>query len=295
MNVDGTNVRRLTSGNFVDRTPYWSPDAQRIAFESNRDGSFQIYTMNYDGSDIRQLTRGLSENTHAQWSKDNTRITFVSTRDGHNEIYVMSATDGANQTRLTNTPGNKNSSHPTWSHDSRRIAFESDRAGNYEIYVMNADGSDQKQITKTDTPSPKSNRFPYWVPSCDDRIAFSSNRDDPDLRIWVTNPDGSNQHRLRYERAGLLTSPNAPDEHAAWSGVPVLPLHNTPATPVGPTATSVSELLPKPSTTPPLAVTVSNAPLEQKAAVTSNPNPVSNPDPGLWGWLTSLWTWLTGK
>jgi len=295
MNVDGTNVRRLTAGNFIERTPHWSPDGQRIAFESNRDGSFQIYTLNYDGSDIRQLTRGLNENTQPQWSKDNTRIAFVSSRDGHSEIYVMSATDGANQTRLTNTPGNKNSSHPTWSRDSRRLAFESDRTGNYEIYVMNANGSDQKQITKTDSPPPaKSNRFPYWVPSCDDRITFSSNREDPDLRIWVTNPDGSNQLRLRYERPGLLNNPNAPDEHAAWSGAPILPLNNAPATPVGSTAPSAIELSAQPSVTPQLAVAPANATPEQNANAT-NSNPVSNSDPGLWGWLIALWARLTGK
>lgn len=296
MNVDGTNVRRLTSGNFSDRTPHWSPDNQRLAFESNRDGSFQIYTMNYDGSDIRQLTRGLGENTQAQFSKDNTRLAFVSTRDGHPEIYVMSATDGANQTRLTNTPGNKNSSHPTWSLDSRRIAFESDRTGNYEIFVMNANGTDSRQITKTDAPL-KSNRFPYWVPSCDDRIAFSSNRDDPDFRIWVTNPDGSNQHRLRYERVGLLANPNAPDEHAAWSGAPVLPLANAPFVPTAASgaATLPSALLPNPTVTPQLANAPSIATPEPSATSASNPNAVSNSDPGFWGWLISLWARLTGK
>ena len=34
----------------------WSPDGRKIAFESTRDGNFDIYTMNIDGTDIVRLT-----------------------------------------------------------------------------------------------------------------------------------------------------------------------------------------------------------------------------------------------
>ena len=90
-------TRRFTHAGTGEFAPDWSPDGQRIAFESNRDGTFQIWTVSLDGSDLRQLTRGSAENTQPVWSKDSTRISFVSKRDGREEIYVMSATDGANQ------------------------------------------------------------------------------------------------------------------------------------------------------------------------------------------------------
>jgi Tol biopolymer transport system component len=49
---------------------------------------------------------------------------------------------------------------PTWSPDSQRIAFASLRDGNWEIYVMNADGSEQRNITK----SPAQDESPVWRP-----------------------------------------------------------------------------------------------------------------------------------
>lgn len=328
MNVDGSNVRRLTFSTAVDRTPNWSLDMRRIAFESNRDGSFQIWTMRFDGTDIRQLTKGPAENTRPTWSKDGSRIAFVSVRDGHDEVYVMNSADGSNQTRLTFTPNNGVSSHPTWSRDDRRIAFESNRTGVYEIFVMNSDGSNVRQITNSQVPTPtppnpptpsptpappRQNRFPYWVPSCDDRIVFSSNRQDPDYRIWVTQPDGSNQRRLLYERPGLLMTPNAPDEHAAWSGAPPnlpLPLRVVPTATATATATRVTQLVPGTGSTP-LATQAASAANSNSSATSISPSNSNSPSEtsepanasttnstpygGFFGWLSSLWDWITKK
>ena len=54
MNADGTGQQRLAT---QGAQPGWSPDGQKIAFMSVRDGSWEIYTMNVDGSQQRNLTR----------------------------------------------------------------------------------------------------------------------------------------------------------------------------------------------------------------------------------------------
>jgi Tol biopolymer transport system component len=38
---------------------------------------------------------------------------------------------------------------PLWSPDGRKIAFRSQRDGNFEIYVMNADGSGQRNLSRS--------------------------------------------------------------------------------------------------------------------------------------------------
>ena len=57
MNVDGTNTRRISRGDYYDFLPRWSPDGTRIAFTSSRDGTNGIYTMRTDGSDVRDVSR----------------------------------------------------------------------------------------------------------------------------------------------------------------------------------------------------------------------------------------------
>ncbi len=43
--------------NWLDETPAFFPDGRRIAFQSDRTGVMEIWTMNADGSDPRQVTR----------------------------------------------------------------------------------------------------------------------------------------------------------------------------------------------------------------------------------------------
>ena len=57
MDVDGTHVRRVSRGDWYDFLPRWSPDGQRIAFTSSRDGSLGVYSMKLDGSDVTDLSR----------------------------------------------------------------------------------------------------------------------------------------------------------------------------------------------------------------------------------------------
>jgi len=63
----------------------------RIAFASDRDGDFEIYTMASSGSNVRQLTNNRFDDLHPAWSPNGARIAFVSDRDGGYAIYTMSS------------------------------------------------------------------------------------------------------------------------------------------------------------------------------------------------------------
>ena len=54
----GGAAKRLTDNLVADIDPVWSPDGTRIAFASDRSGSYQIYTMNADGSSVIAVTAG---------------------------------------------------------------------------------------------------------------------------------------------------------------------------------------------------------------------------------------------
>ncbi|HEX8492269.1 MAG TPA: hypothetical protein VF658_05470 [Pyrinomonadaceae bacterium] len=161
--------------------------AARIAFVSNRDGNYEVYTANVDGSNVTRLTNNLAEEDSPSWSPDGTKLVFQSNRDGRNNIFVMNA-DGSNQTNLT--PGTGDDHYPVWSPDGTKIVFESYRNGpNPEIYVINADGSNLTRLTN----NTYDDYFPSWSPD-GTKIIYSNNR--AGIDIYVMNADGSNQTQL---------------------------------------------------------------------------------------------------
>ena len=180
-------------------TPIATPSLTggRIAFQSWRGGSYEVYVMNANGSAQTNLTNNAAGDGRPSWSPDGTRIAFQSNRDGNSEIYVMNA-DGAGPIRLTDHPATDWA--PSWSSDSGRIAFMSDRDGNDEIYIVNADGSGVSNLTN----HPSWDAFPSWSPNAK-RIAFESDRDGPSIQIYTMNADGSEVVRLTNIARGAVS------------------------------------------------------------------------------------------
>jgi dipeptidyl aminopeptidase/acylaminoacyl peptidase len=77
--ADGTGKpRQLTTTEKHDRHPRWSPDGQRLLFESDRSGENQLWIIDLSGGEARQLTTIASEAGNAIWSPDGRWIAFVS-------------------------------------------------------------------------------------------------------------------------------------------------------------------------------------------------------------------------
>src|SRR5688572_5010507 len=56
---DGTGVRRLTTSEWGEYSPAWSPDEQHIVYAVNEHGTdANLYVMEADGSNPRRITSG---------------------------------------------------------------------------------------------------------------------------------------------------------------------------------------------------------------------------------------------
>jgi len=199
----GWNTTTSACNGHVQATPTPRPLVDtRIAFESGRDGDYDIYVMDADGGNMQQLTDDPGGDRNPTWSPDGTQIAFSSGRNGYSDIYVMDA-DGGNVRNLPDAPGRIGFS-PAWSPDGTRIAFASTHDGYSDIYVMDADGGNVQNLT--DAPGTMESS-PAWSPD-GTRIAFESGRDG-DYHIYVMDADGGNVLRLTNDARAYY--------HPSWS------------------------------------------------------------------------------
>ena len=126
VNLDGTDLRRLTEWAMNAANPVWSPDGARIAFNIQCCGFpgfvSHIFTIRPDGKGLVQLTRDRrGESFDATWSPDGKMIAFAhypGAPHGHGfgDIYEMKAdgTDIVNITRSPSRNGANNSEEAPW-------------------------------------------------------------------------------------------------------------------------------------------------------------------------------------
>ena len=131
-----------------------APKTGKVAFASNRDGHWDIWTMNSDGSNPVNLTRDVASDFKPTWSPTGEHILFVSFREGGESLYVMDA-DGSNIRRMFD---NWHSRSPAaWSPDGKRIASVQDGA----LYIITIDDKSAVPVAETGFGSIG---YPAWSP-----------------------------------------------------------------------------------------------------------------------------------
>lgn len=156
MNIDGSNVRRLTNHRAIDTTPTWSPSSTHIAFVSERSGSPNIWRVDAQG--LERPVKLTSE-THVDrptWSPPPlNQIAYTSRTGGAGfDIKILDVATG--QVRAVTTGEGSNES-PAFSPTGRHIAFTTTRWGKTQIAVVGRDGRGLKRITRDGE-----NKFPNW-------------------------------------------------------------------------------------------------------------------------------------
>lgn len=216
MNLDGSGRRQLTDDPANDSAPAVSPDGTRIAFESDRDGNYEIYVIDARGGNPVRLTTDPARDLAPAWSPDGRQLVFTSDRDNRAsaDVYRMNA-DGSGVERLTSDLSNW---APQFSPDGQQVAVQVD----LDVHVINlADGS-----RRSLTSDPMNGMNPSWSPD-GNRIAFVTTRNRR-AEIFTMKADGSDQQVLVSMAAGSVIDPRwSPD----GSRVAFVLVPNAPAGP----------------------------------------------------------------
>jgi len=139
MNVDGSDVKLVSTGDGRTTCSYFMPGGKRILYSSTHLGAkqcpprpdfsggyvwavydtFDIFTANPDGSDLKRLTDVAGYDAETTISRKG-KLVFTSKRSGDLDIYTMDA-DGRNVKRLTTELGYDGG--PFWSYDGKQIVY----------------------------------------------------------------------------------------------------------------------------------------------------------------------------
>jgi TolB protein len=158
MTADGNNFTNLTNTSVSEWVPAWSPDNQKIAFSSDRDGDSEIYVMDKDGSNLEQLTDNHGYDGRPRWSPDGKKISFETDREGGDwDIYIMDP-DGSDPSPITANTSSEFSQ--SWSLDGNWLVYVSNIDGDNEIFIIDIQGQNQMRLTNNSS----NEMSPVWSP-----------------------------------------------------------------------------------------------------------------------------------
>jgi Tol biopolymer transport system component len=98
-----SSLRQITSQTQRIETMSVSHDGQWLAYDSNRNGNFDIYRVKIDGGEPVQVTSSPGNDFSPVWSPGDRQILFHSSRAGLRQIYAVGI-DGTDERQLTHAP-----------------------------------------------------------------------------------------------------------------------------------------------------------------------------------------------
>lgn len=185
-------LTRLTYGEWSDITPAISPDGKRVAFASNRDGYWDLYTLDLQTGDVSQLTNTQTYDAAPSWSPDMAWIAYETFQNGNLQVALLPLT-GSNQKPVILTPDSSSSYSPAWSPDGRQIAFVSNRNGDTDIWLADLNKASDDRFTDISHTPQAAESHPVWSPD-GNQLAWSSASENADyysgIYVWdAKQPD----------------------------------------------------------------------------------------------------------
>jgi Tol biopolymer transport system component len=164
MRADGTHDRRIThksatcatSHRYADFAPTVAPSGKRLAFArgDNKRGKHAIFIVRLDGTRMRRVTPWWMDADQPDWAPNGRWITFRTQSESETKGNIaLVHPNGKDLHRITNSGGKAKWLSNSFSPNGRRIVAGrvpgSGEAGRADLYVTKLDGSDRRNLTRS--------------------------------------------------------------------------------------------------------------------------------------------------
>ena len=209
----------LDTGGMGARDPDWSPDGDRIAFNTPCCSTMEIYVINEDGSGdpVNISTSSEFQPSNVTWSPDGTKLAYEALFPfgvpdvSVNNIVVANADGSGGQVGVAPKVMSTDNRTPWFSPDGSKLVFVGsvDIGDSYDVLVAPSDGSSLPIVVSEDAAQWHSidGRRNPWSPS-GDRVIYGSNSP---VGLWVANADASG------DPVPIVPEPDAYDYRGDWS------------------------------------------------------------------------------
>lgn len=177
---------QLTSSGGLESDATWAPNGQAIAYSSDRDGNFDIWSQPIGDAQPVRLTSSPSHDWQPSWSPDGRFVAFRSERDGGG-VFVVPATGGPER-RITNF-----GYRPRWSPREATILLSSSNTVRSKLYVAGADGGQHRQVLAAFLDEFSSYRA-AWHPDGHRISVYGAHRRDG-VSFWTVSLEGDSHVR----------------------------------------------------------------------------------------------------
>ncbi len=88
IHADGSGMRRITNSPLNEKSPYWTPDGDRLLYISDKSGIGNIYHLDLKTGEEKPLTNLITGCAQLSWGNRSDRLAFTAFSNGGYNIYI---------------------------------------------------------------------------------------------------------------------------------------------------------------------------------------------------------------